>query len=225
MKPVFFESSAAFGAWLERHHASAPELLVGFWKVETGRPSLTWPESVDEALCFGWIDGIRRSLSEEAYCIRFTPRRAGSGWSAVNRRKVEALLAAGRMRPAGMKAWEARPAGEHAGYSFESRVADRLPPAMEKRLRADRKAWAWFSARPPGERRATVHWVTSAKQEATRERRLAALIETAARGVHAPPFKGLDLIRPKAKKAGAPSARKKAAASPRKAGVRSAAKG
>jgi uncharacterized protein YdeI (YjbR/CyaY-like superfamily) len=192
MDPIFFPSPAALRAWLARHHAREAELEVGFWKVGTGRPSMTWPESVDEAICFGWIDGLRRSLGPDGYVIRFTPRRTGSAWSAVNRRKAEALVAAGRMAPAGLKAWEARPDREDAGYSFESRVADRLPPAMERRLRASASAWTWFSARPPGERRSTVHWVTSAKQEATRARRLEVLIETAARGVHIPPFKMMD---------------------------------
>jgi uncharacterized protein YdeI (YjbR/CyaY-like superfamily) len=204
--PIFFASPAAFRAWLERHHARAAECLVGFWKVGTGRPSLTWPESVDEAICFGWIDGLRRSLGEEGYSIRFTPRRPGSGWSAINRRKAEALIAAGRMRPAGVKAWEARPDGEHAGASYEVRGSDRLPPAMEQRIRANAAAWAWFSARPAGERRTTVHWVTSAKREATRARRLEVLIETAARGKHVRPLKLLDpkKARPRSK----PAARK-----------------
>jgi len=212
-EPIFFASPAAFRAWLAKHHARAAECLVGFWKVGTGRPSLTWPESVDEAICFGWIDGVRRSLHEEAYSVRFTPRRPGSAWSAINRRKVVALLAAGRMAPAGLKAWEARPDGEHAGASYEVRGSDRLPPPFERRLKANAAAWAWFGARPPGERRTTVHWVTSAKQEATRERRLEVLIETAARGVHVPPLKLLDLkqARPRSKAAaGMPPARRAA---------------
>jgi uncharacterized protein YdeI (YjbR/CyaY-like superfamily) len=196
--PRFFASPPAFRTWLEQHHTSETSLLVGFWKVGTGRPSLTWPEAVDEALCHGWIDGVRRSLGEEAYSIRFTPRKAGSRWSAINRAKATALIAAGRMRPAGLKTWEARPEGENAGASYEVGGADRLPPPMEKRLRANALAWAWFRARPPGERRTTVHWVTSARQEATRLRRLDLLIATAARGVHVPPLKLLDCKRPKA---------------------------
>jgi uncharacterized protein YdeI (YjbR/CyaY-like superfamily) len=195
--PRFFASPRAFRAWLERHHASETPLLVGFWKVGTGRPSLTWSEAVDEALCYGWIDGIRRSLGEEAYSVRFTPRKGRSRWSAVNRGKAKALIAAGRMMPAGLKAWEARPEGEHAGASYEVGGADRLPPPMEKRIRANAAAWAWFRARPPGERRTTVHWVTGARQEATRLRRLDLLIATAAQGVHVPPLKLLDRKRPK----------------------------
>jgi len=203
--PRFFSSPAAFGAWLSKHHASETELLVGFWKVGTGRPSMTWPESVDEAIRFGWIDGVRRSLDEHGYAIRFTPRKARSNWSAVNRRKAAALLAAGRMAPAGLAAWEARPEGEHAGASFEVGGPDRLPAAMERRLKADRAAWQWFSARPPGERRATVHWVTSARQEATRARRLEVLIETAAKGKHIPPFKIMDRPKPKTARRKAPA--------------------
>jgi len=197
--PTFFASPAAFRAWLARHHATERELFVGLWKVGTGKAALTWSLAVDEALCFGWIDGLTRGIDEARYCIRFTPRRPGSKWSAVNRRKVAALLAAGRMMPAGLAAWEARPDGEHAGASFEVRGPDRLPPPFERRIKANAAAWAWFSARPPGERRATVHWVTSAKQEATRDRRLEVLIETAARGKHVPPFKIMD--RPKARPA------------------------
>jgi uncharacterized protein YdeI (YjbR/CyaY-like superfamily) len=200
MAPIFFPSPAAFRAWLARNHARQVELMVGFWKVGTGRPPMTWAESVDEAICFGWIDSVRRSLGRDGYVIRFTPRKAGSAWSAVNRRKAEALVTAGRMAPAGLAAWEARPDRDGAGYSFESRVAVRLPRAMARRLRANAAAWAWFSARPPGERRSTVHWLTSAKQEATRARRLEVLVETAARGVHIPPFKLLDQKRATARK-------------------------
>jgi len=178
----FFASPAAFRAWLEKHHARAAELLVGFWKVATGRPTLTWPESVDEAICYGWIDGVRRSVDAERYVIRFTPRKPGSQWSAVNRRKAEALLAAGRMAPAGLAAWEARPEAEDAGYSFENRREVAFPPALAKRFKAERAAWAWFSARPPGERRTATHWVVSAKREETRRKRLEVLIACSAAG-------------------------------------------
>jgi uncharacterized protein YdeI (YjbR/CyaY-like superfamily) len=207
MTPRFFSSPAAFRAWLARHHASERELFVGLWKVGTGRATLTWSLAVDEALCFGWIDGLTRGIDEARYCVRFTPRRPGSPWSAVNRRKVAALLAAGRMAPAGLAAWEARPDGEHAGASFEVGGPDRLPPPYEKCIKANAAAWAWFSARPSGERRATVHWVTSAKQEATRARRLGVLIETAARGKHVPPFKLMD--RPKRRPASREAAGRK----------------
>jgi uncharacterized protein YdeI (YjbR/CyaY-like superfamily) len=132
---------------------------------------------------------VRRSLDARRYVIRFTPRKARSRWSAVNRRKAEALLAAGRMAPAGRRAWEARPIAEDAGYSFESRTALRLPPAMERTFRADPEAWAWFEARPPGYRRTATHWVVSAKQEATRARRLAQLVVDSAAGRNIPPLR------------------------------------
>jgi uncharacterized protein YdeI (YjbR/CyaY-like superfamily) len=184
----FFPSPAAFRAWLHRHHAREVELLVGFWKRGTGRPSLTWPESVDEALCYGWIDGVRRSVDADRYAIRFTPRKARSRWSAVNRRKAEALIAAGRMQPAGLRAWGARPDDEDAGYSFESRTALRLPPALERTFRARPAAWSWFQARPPGYRRTAIHGVVSAKREETRGRRLAQLVADSAAGRPIPPL-------------------------------------
>lgn len=182
MEPKFFATPAAFRAWLEAHHADAPELLVGYYKKGTGRPSLTWPESVDEALCFGWIDGIRRRIDDERYSIRFTPRRPRSSWSAVNLRRVGELIQAGRMTPAGLAAFEARDAARSAGYSYEQRHQARLEPEQEARLRADPKAWAWFQSRPPSWQRAAVYWITSAKRPETRERRLAQLIEHAAEG-------------------------------------------
>jgi len=136
LAPRFSSSPAAFRAWLERHHAREAELLVGYWKVGTGRPSLTWPESVDEAICFGWIDGVRHSLDAERYVIRFTPRKPGSNWSAVNRRKAEALLAAGRMSPAGRRAWEARPEGDGAD-SAAGRTVPPLTPLPARRSAGD----------------------------------------------------------------------------------------
>jgi uncharacterized protein YdeI (YjbR/CyaY-like superfamily) len=186
--PRFFPSPAAFRAWLERHHARETELQVGFWKVGTGRPSLTWSESVDEAICFGWIDGVRRSLDAERYLIRFTPRSPKSSWSALNRRKAEALLAAGRMAPAGRRAWALRPEAEDASHSFETRASPRLSPKHERSFRAARAAWAWFQGRPPGYRRTAVHWVVSAKREETRARRLAQLIASSAAGRTIPPL-------------------------------------
>lgn len=180
-EPVFFADAAAFRDWLAAHAATAPEVLVGYWKVATGRPSMTWPESVDEALCYGWIDGVRRSLGDEAYCIRFTPRRPGSVWSAVNVRRVPELAAEGRMTPAGLAAWEARGAANETGYSYE-RVEAALPPEYEAVLRAAPGAAAFWDAQPPGYRRLAAHWVVRAKQEATRERRLAALVEACVKG-------------------------------------------
>jgi uncharacterized protein YdeI (YjbR/CyaY-like superfamily) len=181
-KPRFFASPGDFRAWLEAHHQHEKELLVGFHKRKTDRPSITWPESVDEALCFGWIDGVRRSLGPEAYTIRFTPRKPTSIWSAVNVRRVSALTDEGRMRPAGLRAFAARTPERTGVYSFERNRAAVLAPAQEKALRANRKAAAFFDAQPPWYRRTAIHWVISAKREETRERRLVQLITDSAAG-------------------------------------------
>jgi len=188
--PTFFATPALFRRWLEAHHQTADELIVGFYKKGSGRPSITWPESVDEALCFGWIDGVRRSLDDTAYTIRFTPRRPGSTWSAVNLRKVEALTAQGRMRPAGLAVHRKRDPAKADQYSFENRQVT-LAPRYRDRIRANARAWAYFQARPPWYRRTAGWWIMSAKREATRERRLATLIDCSARGRHVPP-----LVRP-----------------------------
>ena len=182
MEARFFATPQDFRAWFEAHHADADELLVGFYKKGTGRPSITWPESVDEALCFGWIDGIRRRIDDESYSIRFTPRRTRSIWSAVNIRRAGELIAEGRMTPAGMAAFEARDEERSAAYSYEQRHKAKLSPEQEARLRADPAVWARFQSRPPSWRRAAVYWVTSAKQPETRERRLTRLIEGAEPG-------------------------------------------
>ena len=182
VEPTFFATPAEFRDWLEVHHADAPELLVGYYKKGSGRASMTWPESVDEALCFGWIDGIRRRIDDERYSIRFTPRRARSVWSAVNIRRAGELIAEGRMTPAGLAAFEARDEERSAIYSYEQRHRAKLEPEQEARLRADPAVWEWFQARPPSWQRAAVYWVTSAKKPETRERRLAKLIEDAAAG-------------------------------------------
>lgn len=181
MKPVFFESPAAFREWLAAHHDEETELWVGYHRKATGRPSLTWPESVDEALCFGWIDGVRRSVDAERYAIRFTPRRPGSNWSLVNVGRVAALRAAGRMTPAGTRAFEARRPDRTGVYSFESRPAD-LPAEALARMRRVKGALAFWSAQPPGYRRTAAFWVTSAKREETRSKRLDELIACCARG-------------------------------------------
>ncbi|HMV66807.1 MAG TPA: YdeI/OmpD-associated family protein, partial [Myxococcota bacterium] len=182
MEPLFFDGPAAWRAWLEAHHATTPELLVGFWKVGTGRPSLTWPESVDEALCFGWIDGVRRGHGELAYTIRFTPRRASSHWSRVNVDRVAALLAEGRMRPTGIAAFEARREDRTARASYERDEEARLEPHEQAALEADAAAWAWLQAQAPWLRRSSLHWVVSAKRAETRARGLLALIERAREG-------------------------------------------
>ena len=189
MEPTFFAAPAELRAWLEAHHQAETELLVGFYKKGSGKPSITWPESVDEALCFGWIDGVRRSLGDDAYSIRFTPRKRRSFWSIVNIRRAGELTAEGRMRPAGLAAFEAR-TGERSGvYSFEQKDQIAFDEAAARRFQADAKAWAFFQAQAPWYRRTATWWVISAKKEETREKRLATLIEDSAAGR---PIKGLD---------------------------------
>jgi uncharacterized protein YdeI (YjbR/CyaY-like superfamily) len=185
--PTFFATAAEFGAWLATHHATAGELLVGFHTVGSGVPCMTWPESVDEALCVGWIDGIRRRVDATRYTIRFTPRRAGSTWSRVNLQKVEALVAAGRMRPAGIAAWEARRLPTGGGYSYETRPAE-MPEPYAATFRRAKRAWAFFERQPAGYRRTATWFVVSAKQEATRTRRLVRLIAHSAKGERLPQF-------------------------------------
>ena len=179
-RPTFFATPAAFRAWLETHHASAGELVVGYYRRSSGKPSLTWPESVDEALCFGWIDGIRRSLGPESYTIRFTPRKPTSIWSRVNVDNVERLKKEGRMRPAELRAYAARTEERTGLYSFERHRAARLTGKERKTFDANKKAAAFFEAQPPSYRGMVLHWVTSAKRDDTRARRLAALIKQCA---------------------------------------------
>ena len=181
-KLQFFATPDEFRSWLADNHADATELWVGFYKRESGRPSITWPESVDEALCYGWIDGIRKTVSVEAYTIRFTPRKRGSIWSNVNIRKAQALVRNGRMQPAGMRALEARDAKKSGVYSFERKQEAKLTPREQKLFRANREAWTFFETQPPGYRRVCMHWVVSAKRPETRERRLNTLIADSAAG-------------------------------------------
>ena len=181
MNVTHFPSAAAFRRWLEANHATTTELQVGFYKKASGKGGLTYAEAVDEALCFGWIDGIIRKLDEHSYTHRFTPRRPGSIWSLVNVGHVKRLTKAGKMHAAGLKAYAARQEKKVGIYSFE-RPAEALPPAYEKKFRANRKAWAFFSAQPPGYRRLLLHKVVSPKQAATRERWLARLIAESAAG-------------------------------------------
>jgi uncharacterized protein YdeI (YjbR/CyaY-like superfamily) len=182
VKPRFFATPTAFRAWLQKNHARAKELLVGFHKTGTGKPSITWPQSVDQALCFGWIDGVRRSLGPESYTIRFTPRRARSIWSANNTRRFAALKEVGLVRAAGLAAFGQRQAARSGVYSFEQRQEARLAPAQSRALRANARAWAYFQSRPPWYRRTATFWVVSAKKEETRERRLRTLIADSAAG-------------------------------------------
>ena len=172
MNARFFKSPADFRAWMEKHHAVAIELLVGFHKVESGKPSITWPQSVDVALCFGWIDGVRKRIDEVSYSIRFTRRKPGSIWSAVNTRRVPELEKLGLMHDAGRAAFARRDEKKTAIYSYESRHQAVFDQEIEAMLRANRKAWEFFQAQPPGYRKVITYWVMNAKKEETRRRRI-----------------------------------------------------
>jgi uncharacterized protein YdeI (YjbR/CyaY-like superfamily) len=187
-EPAFFATPADLRAWLEAHHDTEPELLVGFYKVGSGKPSITWPESVDQALCYGWIDGVRKSIDGAGYTIRFTPRKPGSTWSVVNTRRAHELIAEGQMRPAGLRAFEGR-SDERAGlYSYEQRRDARLSESQQALLRANEKAWTYFQGQPPWYRKAAAWWVISAKREETRSARLATLVDCSERGQAVPPL-------------------------------------
>ncbi len=180
MSPTFFESPLLFRAWLEANNSTAAELIVGFRKVGSGLPSMTWPESVDEALCFGWIDGVRKRIDDESYLIRFTPRRAGSIWSLVNVAKVEQLQAQGRMRPPGTAAFEERNDKKTGIYAFERKHPAELTAPEIRDFKKNKDAWRYFGSAAPSYRKVITHWVVSAKQAATRERRFAQLIQACA---------------------------------------------
>lgn len=182
MKPTFFATPAELRAWFEANHASAKELLVGFYKRGSGKPSISWPESVDEALSFGWIDGVRKSIDEDAYTIRFTPRRPGSIWSAINVAKVAALEKLGRMTPAGRRAFEQRKPERTGVYSFERDAPAELSADEARALRASPRAAAFFEAQPPWYRRTATHWVVSARRAETRQRRFEHLLAASAEG-------------------------------------------
>ncbi len=179
--PMFFPTPADLRRWLEEYHETAPELLVGYYKVGSGRPSITWPESVDEALCFGWIDGVRRSIDAHSYCIRFTPRKKGSIWSAVNIRRFGELLKQGRVRPAGQAAFDRRKEEKSRVYSFEQGDIQFNETELAD-FQANTTAWEFFQKMPPSYRKPATWWVLSAKQEATRQKRLAELIADSAEG-------------------------------------------
>jgi uncharacterized protein YdeI (YjbR/CyaY-like superfamily) len=178
--PIFFASAAKLRSWLVAHHDRADALWIGFWKAHTGREELTYAQAVDEALCFGWIDGLKKRLDDDAFVQRFTPRRARSIWSAINLERVARLAAAGRMAPPGIAAHAGRDPKRAGLYSFENRGKFALTPAFERRFRAERAAWRWFGAQPPSYRHVAVFWVMSAKRGPTRERRLARLIADSA---------------------------------------------
>lgn len=187
MEIQFFRTPAEFRKWLEKHHEVGEEVWVGYYKVGSDRESLTWPESVDQALCFGWIDGVRKRIDEVSYKIRFTRRKAVSTWSAVNIKRFQELSAQGLVYPAGLRAFEARRENRSGIYSYEQRP-ESLGEPYETMLKANPAAWEYFQARPPWYRRAAIWWVVSAKQEATRLRRLAQLIEDSAHSRPVPPL-------------------------------------
>ncbi len=181
MKIKYFKSAHDFRKWLEKNHATMQKLWVGYYKKSSQQPSMTWPESVDEALCFGWIDGIRKSVDDLRYTIRFTPRRRGSIWSAVNIKRARELSDNGLMKPPGKAAFDARKENRSGIYSYKQRSAN-LDGPYEKRLRQNKSAWDFFYAQPPSYRKAIGWWIVSAKQEATRLKRLEKLITESGRG-------------------------------------------
>lgn len=179
-EPIFFNGPEAFRAWLETHHASASEVVAGLWRAHTGKPTITWNQGIDQALCFGWIDGVRYPLDPDSYSVRFTPRRRGSQWSQVNIAKVEALRAAGLMTPAGEAAFENRVEGGPRAYG--PKMAVDFAPGQEAALQADPAAWSFFQKQPPSCRHRWTWYVSSAKSQEARDRRLAKLIEACAAG-------------------------------------------
>ncbi|MBB5395514.1 YdeI family protein [Mucilaginibacter sp. AK015] len=181
MEPRFFETPADFRQWLQEHAATETELLVGFYKTGSGKPGITWPQSVDEALCFGWIDGVRKSLGDESYTIRFTPRKPNSIWSAVNIKKVAELTEKGLMQPAGIAAFAKRKEEKSAIYSFENEVME-LKPEYEQQFKASKKAWEFFQAQAPWYKKVSIHRIMTAKQEKTQLSRLQALIKVSENG-------------------------------------------
>jgi len=190
LKPKFFKDSEAFRAWLEKHHDSASELRVGFYKKGSKKQSITLPEAQEQALCFGWIDSVAGSLDAESYTVRFTPRREGSNWSAVNIKRVGELKKQRLMHPAGIKAFERRTAKRSGIYSYEQRDKAKLSSAQERKFRANKKAWTFFQSQSPSYRKTTIWWVVNAKREETRDRRLAALIQDSEKGRPIGPMAG-----------------------------------
>lgn len=171
MKPTFFAKRSDFRKWLTKNHKKEKELVVGFYKVNSGKPSISWPQSVDEALCFGWIDGVRRSIDEESYCIRFTPRKPKSIWSAINIKKIEDLTKKGLIKPEGLAAFKLRTENRSNIYSHETETK-KLSPAYEKKFKANKKAWEFFTTQAPSYQKVMIHFIMTAKQEKTQLTRL-----------------------------------------------------
>jgi uncharacterized protein YdeI (YjbR/CyaY-like superfamily) len=176
MKPIFFENQQEFRFWLKNNHQTEKEILVGYYKVSTKKPSLTWSQSVDEAICFGWIDGIRKSIDEQSYCIRFTPRNPDSNWSAINIKKAEELIGKGLMQPNGLKLYEQRKSSKSGAYSYENKPVA-LPENLEKMLKSHSRAWLFFNAQSESYKRTIYYWILDAKQDKTKETRLEKLIK------------------------------------------------
>jgi uncharacterized protein YdeI (YjbR/CyaY-like superfamily) len=195
LDPVFFANPSEFHAWLEKNHDKAPEVWVGFHKKSSGIPSITWAESVDEALCFGWIDSVRRSVNDISYANRFTRRKVLSTWSAINIKRAKELIRLGRMQPTGLKAFEQRSDERSAIYSYEQRRTATLSGVFETQFRANRNAWKFFRAQAPWYQRVAAFWVLSAKKKETRLKRLARLIEDSGNERTIPP-----LTRPEGRK-------------------------
>ncbi|MES2950376.1 MAG: YdeI/OmpD-associated family protein [Pseudomonadota bacterium] len=185
-KPTFFKTPAEFRAWFAKHATTKAELIVGFYKRGTGKPSIIWPESVDEALCVGWIDGVRKRVDDEAYQIRFTPRKPTSTWSAINIERVRVLSAEGRMTDAGLTAFAHRREAKSKIYAYEQAEAAALAPHEEALFRKNRTAWKFFEAQPPGYRHQMIWRIVSAKRPVTREARLAKLMEASQNGQRLP---------------------------------------
>ena len=175
MTPTFFTKQSDFRKWLKKNHKKESELVVGFYKVGSGKPSMTWSQSVDEALCFGWIDGVRKSIDKESYQIRFTQRKPTSIWSAVNIKKIEELTRQGLMQPAGLASFDKRQEAKSKIYSHENKEA-KFSPAFEKKFKANKKAWAYFQSLAFSYKKTSTHWVMNAKQDATKLKRLNELI-------------------------------------------------
>ena len=180
MKPTFFANAEKFRKWLEKNHDKASELLVGFYKRGSGKPSITWPESVDQALCFGWIDGVRKRIDDDSYTIRFSPRRKTSIWSAINIKRATELKDLGLMHEAGLAAFDRRRDDKSRIYSYEN-TPKTFTPADEKKFRANKKAWEFFNAQAPSYRRLAVYWVMSAKRVETHDARMRKLIDISAK--------------------------------------------
>jgi len=192
MTPTFFSSQLDFRNWLEKNHDKETELLVGFYKVNSGKPSLTWSQSVDQALCFGWIDGIRKSIDSESYCIRFTQRNPRSNWSGINIKKVEEMNKLGLMHPAGIAAFEKRRDQTSEIYSYENKP-ERLTAEYEIRFKSHSKAWDFFQLQPPSYQKTAIFWLMSAKQELTRQKRLSELIADSEAGLKIKPLRRINI--------------------------------